>query len=72
MSRHEAAKRWAGRKLVDDLAAEGILIRTRSLRGAAEEAPGAYKDVHEVATATERAQLARRVAYLRPLVCVKG
>ena len=72
MSRHEAARRWGGRQVVDDLAAQGILIRTRSLRGAAEEAPGAYKDVHAVAEATERAELARRVAYLRPLLCIKG
>lgn len=72
MSRHEALKRWRGRELVDELARQGILIRTRSLRGAAEEAPGAYKDVHEVAAVTEQVGLARRVAYLRPLVCVKG
>jgi tRNA-splicing ligase RtcB len=42
------------------------------MRGVAEEAPGAYKDIEEVAEATERAGLARRVAALRPLVCVKG
>jgi tRNA-splicing ligase RtcB len=48
------------------------LIRTRSMRGVAEEAPGAYKDVDLVAEATERAGLARRVAFLRPKVCVKG
>jgi tRNA-splicing ligase RtcB len=42
------------------------------MRGVAEEAPGAYKDIEEVAEATERAGLAKRVAELRPLVCVKG
>jgi tRNA-splicing ligase RtcB len=72
MSRKAAAKCWGGREIVAELAAQGILIRARSLRGAAEEAPGAYKDVHEVAAATEEAGLAKRVAYLRPLVCVKG
>jgi RNA-splicing ligase RtcB len=40
--------------------------------GAAEEAPAAYKDIEEVAEATEHAGLARRVAELRPLVCIKG
>jgi len=45
MSRHQALKRWRGRQLVDELAARGILIRSPSLRGVAEEAPGAYKDV---------------------------
>jgi len=72
MSRHQALKQWRGRQLVDELAARGILIRTRSMRGVAEEAPGAYKDVDLVAEATERAGLARRVAFLRPKVCVKG
>jgi tRNA-splicing ligase RtcB (3'-phosphate/5'-hydroxy nucleic acid ligase) len=72
MSRHQALKQWRGRQLVDELAARGILIRSRSMRGIAEEAPGAYKDVDLVAEATERAGLARRVAFLRPKVCVKG
>jgi len=72
MSRHAALKHWRGRELIDELAANGILIRTRSMRGAAEEAPGAYKDVDVVAEATERAGLARRVAFLRPKACVKG
>jgi tRNA-splicing ligase RtcB len=72
MSRHQAAKRWKGRQVSDELAAEGILIRSPSSRGVAEEAPGAYKDVDAVVEAAERAGLARRVAKLRPLVCVKG
>ena len=72
MSRHEATRRWQGRHVVDDLAARGILIRSPSLRGVAEEAPGAYKDVSAVVDAAERAQLARKVVRLEPLVCVKG
>ena len=72
MSRHAALKQWRGRELIADLAAQGIQIRTRSMRGAAEEAPGAYKDVDLVAEATERAGLARRVAFLRPKACVNG
>ncbi|MGQ0577949.1 MAG: RtcB family protein [Betaproteobacteria bacterium] len=72
MSRHEATKKWSGRKVVDDLSARGILIRSRSMRGIAEEAPGAYKDVSEVVDAAEHAGLASKVARLEPLVCVKG
>ncbi len=72
MRRHQALKQWHGRALIHELAAHGILIRTGSYRGAAEEAPGAYKDVDLVAQATERAGLAKRVALLRPRVCVKG
>jgi tRNA-splicing ligase RtcB len=72
MSRHQALKHWQGKKVVEDLEARGILIRSPSLRGVAEEAPGAYKDVTEVVEATERAGLARRVAKLLPVVTIKG
>ncbi|MGH9681934.1 MAG: RtcB family protein, partial [Candidatus Acidiferrales bacterium] len=72
MSRTQATKLWHGRQLIDELRERGILIRTRSFRGVAEEAPGAYKDVSAVAAAAERAKLARRVARLVPLICVKG
>jgi len=72
LSRHAALKQWSGRKVVDDLAAQGIMIRSPSSRGVAEEAPGAYKDVGAVVAAAEQAGLARRVAQLRPLICIKG
>jgi tRNA-splicing ligase RtcB len=72
MSRHAALKRWRGRQLVDYLAEQGIIIRSPSSRGVAEEAPGAYKDVTAVVEAADRAGLARLVARLEPLVCIKG
>ena len=72
MSRTQASKRWKGRELVDQLKTQGILIRTPSFRGVAEEAPGAYKDVNAVVDAADAAKLARKVARLEPLVCVKG
>jgi tRNA-splicing ligase RtcB len=72
MSRHAARRQWKGRQLVDQLAEGGILVRSPSSRGVAEEAPGAYKDVDAVVEASEVAGLARRVARLRPLVCIKG
>ncbi len=72
MSRHAATRRWHGRAVQDELAGRGIIVRSPSSRGIAEEAPGAYKDVSAVVAATDRAGLARRVARLRPLVCIKG
>ena len=56
----------------DDLAGHGILIRSPSMRGVAEEAPGAYKDVSAVVDAADRAGLARKVARVKPLICIKG
>jgi tRNA-splicing ligase RtcB len=72
MSRNAALKRYSGRKVQDDLAARGIFVRSPSTRGIAEEAPEAYKDIDAVVIASERAGLARRVARMRPLVCIKG
>jgi tRNA-splicing ligase RtcB len=72
LSRHQASRQWNGRAVVDELAARGIIIRSRALKGVAEEAPGAYKDVTAVVDAAERAGLARKVARLEPLICIKG
>lgn len=72
MSRTHAAARWRGRAIVDELAGRGILIRSPSDRGVAEEAPGAYKDVQAVVDAAQAAGLARKVARLVPVVCIKG
>jgi tRNA-splicing ligase RtcB len=72
MSRHQATKQWRGRQLIDDLAKMGIIIRSPSYRGVAEEAPGAYKDVAAVVEAAEQAGISRRVARLEPLLCIKG
>jgi tRNA-splicing ligase RtcB len=72
MSRTEAAKRWRGRQVQDELRGQGIIVKSPSSRGVAEEAPGAYKDLSAVAVAAERAGLAKRVARLKPLICVKG
>ena len=72
LSRHEASRRWKGRAIVTDLASRGIIIRSPSLRGLAEESPGAYKDISAVVDAAQAARLARKVAKLVPLACVKG
>ncbi len=72
MSRHQALRQWRGREVIEKLAFRGVLIRSRSMRGIAEEAPGAYKDVTEVVDAADRAGLARTVARLEPVICVKG
>jgi tRNA-splicing ligase RtcB len=72
MSRHQATRTWRGRQVVDELAARGILIRSPSMRGVAEEAPHAYKDVSAVVDAADAAGLARKVVRVAPLICIKG
>ena len=72
MSQHQATRQWKGHRVIQELAAQGVLIRSPSARGVAEEAPGAYKDVTAVVDAAEHAGLARKVAKMRPLICIKG
>jgi tRNA-splicing ligase RtcB len=72
MSRHQASRTWRGRQVIDQLAERGIIIRSPSMRGVAEEAPEAYKDVSAVVDAADASGLARKVARLEPLVCIKG
>ena len=72
MSRKQATKQYSGREVVRNLAQKGIIIKSASFKGIAEEAPGAYKDVVSVADATENAKLAKKVAKLAPIICVKG
>ncbi len=72
MSRHQAMKKWRGKEIIAQLAQRGILIRSGSYRGVAEEAPEAYKDVTAVVNAAHDADLARKVVRVEPLVCIKG
>ena len=72
MSRRKANKLWRGSSIMHELADRGILIRSPSMRGVAEEAPGAYKDVSAVVNAADNAGLSRLVAKLEPLICIKG
>jgi len=48
------------------------MLRGHSYSGIAEEAPESYKDVTEVVEAAHSANLAVKVARVRPLACVKG
>jgi tRNA-splicing ligase RtcB len=72
LSRTAAKKRVHGADLRRELESRGIVVRTPSNAGLAEEAPFAYKDVERVVEVVERAGLARRVARLTPIGVVKG
>jgi tRNA-splicing ligase RtcB len=72
MSRHAALKAINAKELLSSLKSRGIFVQTDSLRGLAEEAPQAYKDVDEVVRVVQNASLAKKVCCLRPLAIVKG
>lgn len=71
-SRKRAVKEYRGEKVIGELKERGIIVRVHSKRGAAEEAPGAYKDVDQVVNIMEGAGVNKRVVRLKPIVCVKG
>jgi len=72
MSRRKARKRIQGSELRRELEEQGIIIRAGSMRGLAEEAPAAYKDVSRVVEVVQGAGIARQVARLRPMAVIKG
>jgi tRNA-splicing ligase RtcB (3'-phosphate/5'-hydroxy nucleic acid ligase) len=72
MSRAAARRSIHGRALRDELLKSGIYIQTGSILGLAEEAPQAYKDIHDVVDVVHQAGIARKVARLRPCVVIKG
>ncbi len=72
MSRQKAKKSVRGEHLRQELETSGITIRAGSMSGLAEEAPAAYKDVDAVVQTVIGAEIARKVARLRPVVVIKG
>lgn len=72
LSRIQAKRMVRGSQLRQELESRGIIIRSDSDPGLAEEAPLAYKDVESVVDVVHGAKLARKVARLKPLAVVKG
>ena len=72
MSRHEAMRRVSGQEVVNNLKSKGIVVKCQSLRGIADEAPMAYKNIEDVVEVVHNARLSMRVAKLVPLAVIKG
>ena len=72
MSRTQARKQFRGRELQEQMEARGILVRTVSYSGLAEEAGPAYKDIDAVVDASELAGISKRVVRLVPIGNIKG
>jgi len=72
MSRAAAKRQLRGEEVLKKLESQGITIRAGSLKGLAEEAPQAYKDVSTVVKVTHNAGISRIVARTRPIGVIKG
>ena len=72
LSRSQAKRSAGARRVLDDLAARGVVIRAAGLSTVAEEMPEAYKDVSDVVGVMHDAGISLKVARLRPLGVIKG
>jgi tRNA-splicing ligase RtcB len=65
-------RRVSGEEIVKSLGLKGIIVKCWSLRGIAEEAPMAYKNIDNVVEVVHNAGLSKKVAKLLPLAVIKG
>ena len=72
LSRSKAIKIAKGRAINRELEDRGIFVQSRGKKTLKEEIPEAYKDVSQVVEVVHKADLARKVARLRPLGVIKG
>jgi tRNA-splicing ligase RtcB len=72
MSRHQAKKTARGRSIIQELAAQGIIVRGAGRGTIDEELSEAYKDVSGVVDVVHGAGIAKKVARLKPLGVIKG
>ena len=69
---YQALKNWRGEQIVRELHDRGIYVHPASFKVAAEEAPGAYKDIKSVVEVAHGAGISKKVVKLTPLGVVKG
>ena len=72
LSRTAAKKSPFAANARERLEQRGIIVRSETRDGIAEEIPEAYKDVDQVIEVVHNAGIARRVARLRPIGVIKG
>lgn len=72
MSRRQATEDFDAKTITDELATRNIFVKSASMKGIVEEAPGAYKDVDEVVKVSDALGIGKLVARLKPMGVVKG
>lgn len=72
LSRHAAKKAARGRALNREMEDRGVIVMAAGRATVAEEMPEAYKDVSDVVEVVHEAGIARKVARLTPVGCIKG
>ncbi len=71
MGRRKALKSFK-KDVLENLKKKGIIILSPSVKSLLEEVPGAYKDIKEIISIVEGANLARKIVRLKPIGVIKG
>jgi tRNA-splicing ligase RtcB len=71
-SRTAAKRELRGETILQELASRGITVRTGSMKGLAEEAPQAYKNVDAVVSVAQNGGISKIIARTRPIGVIKG
>jgi tRNA-splicing ligase RtcB len=71
-SRSSAMKNLNGEEIKKALNKKGIEIKAGNVKGLAEEAPEAYKDIEDVVSVVDELGISKKVARMRPMIVVKG
>ncbi len=71
-SRHKAIKSHRGMDMKSHMEKMGVIVMAKGKKTLLEEAPDAYKDLEEVVNVVVKAGLAKKVAKIRPVGCIKG
>jgi tRNA-splicing ligase RtcB len=72
MSRTQAIKTSRGRSISRELADKGVLVMAGSKGTLGEEMPEAYKNLNDVVQVVHDAGIAKKVARLKSIACIKG
>jgi tRNA-splicing ligase RtcB (3'-phosphate/5'-hydroxy nucleic acid ligase) len=72
MSRTAATKAARGRSIARELSDKGVLVMAGSKGTLSEEMPEAYKNLNDVVQVMHEAGIAKKVAKLKALACIKG
>lgn len=72
MSRAKAKRTVDYRDLRKRLDEYGVIVRGGSTKGLLEEAPEAYKNIEDVVDVVSKAEIARKIAKLKPIAIIKG
>ncbi|MFH1094080.1 MAG: RtcB family protein [Candidatus Omnitrophota bacterium] len=71
-SRTQAIKTFNRQAILEELKAKGIVVYAKGRETICEEAPQAYKNIHDVISVVHNAGISKKLCRMRPLGVIKG